>query len=135
MRDAMTRERGSVETTGRRMDAVRPREGDSTRVSTNATERASLRANARSRHAHERLTNTMTCILSWFLFRTTQSPETRRIVDDLLAVALPEGLSGRAEFEWTFGKCDARHWVDVFARFAEYLRNTAHRVRVNRVGG
>ena len=43
--------------------------------------------------------------------------------------------SGRDAFEWTFGKCDARHWVDVFARFAEYLRNTARRVRVNRVGG
>ncbi len=54
MRDAMTRERGSVETTGRRMDAVRRRRGDATRVSTNARERASLRANARSRHAHER---------------------------------------------------------------------------------
>ena len=34
--------------------ASTPRRGDATRVSTNATERASLRANARSRRAHER---------------------------------------------------------------------------------
>ena len=97
--------------------------------------RVSSRERAFEARARERLTNGTMCILTWVLFRTTQSPETRRIVDDLLAVALPEGLSGRDAFEWTFGKCDARHWVDVFARFAEYLRNTARRVRVNRVGG
>ena len=42
MRDAMTRERGSVETTGRRMDAVRRRRGD-------ATERASRRTRRNAR--------------------------------------------------------------------------------------
>ena len=139
MRDAMTRERGSVETTGRRMDAVRRRRGEATRRDARLDERDGTRVSSRERafeaRARTRLTNVTTCILTWGLFRTTQSPETRRIVDDLLAVALPDGLSGRDAFEWTFGKCDARHWVDVFARFAEYLRNTAHRVRVNRVGG
>ena len=139
MRDAMTRERGSVETTGRRMDAVRRRRGDATRRDARLDERDGTRVSSRERafeaRARTRLTNVTTCILTWGLFRTTQSPETRRIVDDLLAVALPDGLSGRDAFEWTFGKCDARHWVDVFARFAEYLRNTARRVRVNRVGG
>tara|TARA_B100000683_G_scaffold66051_6_gene64893 strand:- start:2279 stop:2791 length:513 start_codon:yes stop_codon:yes gene_type:complete len=45
MRDAMTRERGSVETTGRRMDAVRRRRGEATRRDARLDERD--RRNAR----------------------------------------------------------------------------------------
>ena len=55
-------------------------------------------------------------------------------MDDLETTRFPTDCR-TTETKWTFGKCDARHWVDVFARFAEYLRIRRIAERVNRVGG
>ena len=48
---------------------------------------------------------------------------------ELLELSLPEALETRERFDWKLGKCDARHWLDVLERFAQFLAPYARRVR------
>ena len=54
------------------------------------------------------------------------------VAEELLACSLPGGVTTRARFEWRYGKCEERHWGDVFARFAEYLTREGVRAIENR---
>ena len=54
------------------------------------------------------------------------------VAEELLACALPGGVTTRARFEWRYGKCEERHWGDVFARFAEYMAREGERAIENR---